>query len=510
MSIYEETHFTLFLQLPIHLKPELLLSVHQAHVQFKGQQAFESLDFHWEKGQQWAIIGDSGRELTAFLETLRGNTVVSKGEIHRPFASTYISEKNQKGEVHSFRDLISYVSQSYEFRNRSHQQNFYFQQRFNSSESEETATVREYLLQDKPKVSGIWTLEKVVKLLRLEHLLDKSLLKLSNGETRRLALALGLMRQPEIFLMDQPMTGLDIKSRQEFGDFLKVLIEDGVHVILTTSANEIPDGITRVGRLNQSGIDQTWPAAEYHFSEKSSSVPSWNWDLLRSLLPYTLPQRESIIRLESVSIGYGQKQILKNLSWVVKPGDRWLLKGANGSGKSTLLSLLIGENPQAYSQNFWLFNRKRGTGESIWEVKRPTGFVAPELSRYFPANQTCRKVILSGLFDTMGLFKKVTHEQETLAAEWLKLFQLENLAEMPLNRLSLEHQRWTLLARALIKKPELLILDEASQGMDEFQRRLFRVTVEKIGEFSPITLVYVSHYTEDIPWQVDKILDLGA
>ena len=492
------------------MKPETLLSVHQAYVKFKGRQAFESLDFQWKKGQQWAIIGDSGRELTAFLETLRGNTVVSKGEIHRPFASVYISKKNQKGEVHSFRDLMSYVSQSYEFRNRSHQQNFYFQQRFNSSESEDTATVREYLLQDKPKVPGQWALEKVVKLLRLEHFLDKSLLKLSNGETRRLALALGLMRQPVIFLMDQPMTGLDIKSRQEFGDFLKVLIKEGVDVILTTSANEIPDGITHVGRLNQSGIDHIWPAQEYHLSEKPASLPFWDWNLLSHLLPKTLPQRESIIRLESVSIGYGQKQILKNLSWEVKPGDRWLLKGANGSGKSTLLSLLIGENPQAYSQNLWLFDRKRGTGESIWELKRPTGFVAPELSRYFPANQTCKKVILSGLFDTMGLFKKVTQEQESLAAEWLKLFNLENLSELPLNRLSLEHQRWTLLARALIKKPELLILDEASQGMDEFQRRLFCATVEKISEFSPITLVYVSHYTEDIPSQVDKVLDLGA
>ncbi len=496
--------------LRIHLKPEILLSVHQAHVQFKGQQAFESLDFCWKKGRHWAIIGNSGRELSAFLEALRGNTVVSKGEIHRPFAADYISEKNQAGEVHSFRDLMSYVSQSYEFRNRSHQQNFYFQQRFNSTESEETATVREYLLQDKPKVSGSWTLEKVVNLLRLEHLLDKSLLKLSNGETRRLALGLGLMRQPMIFLMDQPMTGLDIKSRQEFGDFLKVVIEEGVHVILTTSANEIPEGITHVGRLNQSGIDQIWPASEYDLSEKSSSLPSWDWNLLSWLLPKTFPQRRSIIRLESVSIGYGQKQILNNLSWEVKPGERWLLKGANGSGKSTLLSLLIGENPQAYSQNLWLFDRKRGTGESIWEVKRPTGFVAPELSRFFPANQTCKKVILSGLFDTMGLFKKVNQEQESLGVIWLKLFQLENLAEISLNRLSLEQQRWTLLARALIKQPELLILDEASQGMDEYQRKLFRACVEKIVDLCSITLIYVSHYEEDIPWQVNKILDLGA
>jgi molybdate transport system ATP-binding protein len=237
---------------------------------------------------------------------------------------------------------------------------------------------------------------------------------------------------------------------------------------------------------------------------------SWNWDELDVLLPKSVYQRKSIIKLENVTIKYGDKTILDQFNWEVKPGSRWLLKGPNGSGKSTLLSLLIGENPQAYSQNFWLFDRKRGTGESIWEVKRPTGFVAPELSRYFPSNQTCRKVILSGLFDTMGLFKKVTEAQEVLAAKWMKLFDLESLAQLPISRLSLENQRWTLLARALIKQPELLILDEASQGMDEFQRRLFKDTVQQICELSSMTLVYVSHYSADIPEAVGKVKELGG
>jgi len=490
------------------LAPSLLLSIRQAHVQFKGLQTFDALDFRWEKGQQWAIIGDSGRELTAFLELIRGNAIVSKGEILRPFAAAYVESKNQIGEVHSFRDLMSYVSQRYEFRNRSHLQNFYFQQRFNSSESEETLTVREYLLQENPKIEGIWTFQKVVNLLKLNDLKDKSLLKLSNGETRRLALALGLMRQPKIFLMDQPMTGLDVQSRQEFGDFLKVLISEGMHILLTTSAAEIPEGITHVARIGQAGLIDNWMVQDYKLAEKSSSFPSWDWSLLQSLLPINFPKRDSLIRLNSVNIQYGAKQILENLSWEVKPGERWQLKGANGSGKSTLLSLLIGENPQAYSQDFWLYDRKRGTGESIWDIKRPTGFLAPELGRFFPANQTCRKVVLSGLFDTVGLFKKITPDQKALGQDWLQVFGLENLADLPFNRLSLEHQRWALLARALIKKPEMLILDEASQGMDEYQRKLFRHTIEKILEFCPITLIYVSHYEEDVPNQVKQILEL--
>ncbi len=486
-----------------------LLQITSAQVLTKGRQTFESLEFTWRPGQQWAIIGNSGAELTAFIETIRGNSVVSKGGIIRPFAKEYTQGKTEAGEINSFRDLIAYVSQRYEIRNKSNQQNFYFQQRFNSSESEETATVREYLEEVKAKVAGPWTMEKVSALLQLEHLLDKSVLLLSNGETRRLALGLGLMRQPEIYLMDQPMTGLDVKSRAEFGNVLKAIISEGVHVLLTTSANEIPEGITHVAKLGDGGIKETWLAADFHLTARREQKLAYEWELLDSLLPKNPEENTEVIRLENINIKYGDKQILKNFNWEVRSAERWLLKGANGSGKSTLISLLIGENPQAYSQNFWLFGRKRGTGESIWDVKRPTGFVAPELSRFFPANQTCRKVILSGFFDTMGLFKKVTEEQETLAKSWMKLFHLESVANIPINRLSLENQRWTLLARAVIKQPKLLILDEASQGMDEFQRRLFKDTVQQMCVRSAITLIYVSHYAEDVPEAVEKVMELN-
>ncbi|SFU15882.1 molybdate transport system ATP-binding protein [Algoriphagus locisalis] len=485
-----------------------LINISSAKVVTKGKQVFESLNFNWEKSQNWAIIGTSGADMTAFIETIRGNSVIPTGEIVRPFAKGYTGEKTSSGEINSFRDLIAYVSQRYEIRNKSNQQNFYFQQRFNSSESNDTATVREYLLEVNPKVSGPWTLKNVSELLHLEHLLDKSVLLLSNGETRRLALGLGLMRQPRIYLMDQPMTGLDVKSRAEFGEILKVVISKGVQVLLTTSANEIPEGITHVAKLSGKGIEKSWEVADFHLTAKHEQKLSYDWELLDSLLPKRPNENDEVIRLENLSIKYGEKQILKNLNWEVGSGERWLLKGANGSGKSTLISLLIGENPQAYSQNLWLFGRKRGTGESIWDVKRPTGFVAPELSRFFPANQTCRKVILSGLFDTMGLFKKVSAEQENLAREWMTLFHLEAVENIPINRLSLENQRWTLLARALIKQPKLLILDEASQGMDEFQRRLFKETVQQICERSAITLVYVSHYAEDVPEAVGKVMEL--
>lgn len=485
-----------------------MIEIHSAKVLYGGLKVFDNLNFNWKKGQHWAIVGNSGIELTAFLETLRGNAVVSAGEFHRPFAQDYTLQKNSEGEIHSFRDLVSYVSQKYELKNRSNQQNFYFQQRFNSSESEETLTVKEYLQQVGSKVPGPWTVEKISEILNLGHLLDQSLLKLSNGETRRLVLALGLMRQPTIYLMDHPMTGLDSKTRSEFGAILRNMIREGVHILLTTSAEEIPEGITHVANLDSSGIVQTWTRNSFPQQDHGSSLRKWDWEMLENLIPTIQSINESLIHLKDVTIRYGEKKILNNLNWEVKAGERWLLKGPNGSGKSTLISLLIGENPQAYSQQIFLFGRKRGTGESIWDVKRPIGFVAPELSRYFPPNQTCRKVILSGLFDTMGLFKKTTPEQESKAEAWLTLFGLEAVKDITIQRLPLAQQRWTLLARALIKQPKVLILDEASQGLDDQQRELFRDTVQKICELSSLTLIYVSHYQEDVPDAVIQIKEL--
>ncbi|TDQ18426.1 molybdate transport system ATP-binding protein [Algoriphagus boseongensis] len=491
------------------MNPKVLLQISQAQVNFLGKTTFRNLNFTWESGQHWAIIGNSGQELTAFLETIRDTTHLSQGKISRYFAEDYVAKKTSEGSVHSFRDLISYVSQQYKFRNKSNLQNFYFQQRFNSSEADEAASVKEYILENSPAVPGPWNLENVSKLLRLDHLLDSSILKLSNGETRRLALALGLMRQPLLYLMDQPMTGLDAESREAFGDFLKVIISSGIQVLLTTSSHEIPDGITHIANLSNDGITASLERKNYNLNQVQAYALPWDMNLLGYLLKSPEFDAESVVKLENVSIGYGERKILNSVNWVVKPGERWQLKGKNGSGKSTLISLLIGENPQAYSQNFSLFGRKRGTGESIWDVKRPTGFVAPELVRFFPSNQTVKKVIASGLFDTMGLFKKLNPEQESKVNQWLTLFNLQTFSDLSIHRVPLEKQRWAILARALVKGPELLILDEASQGMDEMQRIIFRDTIQAILEKIPITLIYVSHYQEDIPKAVTKTFELS-
>lgn len=473
-----------------------------------GKSILQNLNFELRRGETWAIISPSSEEQTAFLQTIRGKTILREGQISFPFAEKYLGKMNELGIAHSPQDLISHVSQEYQFRNKSNLQNFYFQQRFNSSEVNEALTVKEYLVSNASNQDGFWTLGKVSTLLNLVDLLDQSILKLSNGETRRLALALGLLRQPLIFLMDQPTTGLDVQSRMKFGVFLEEITTAGVHVILTCSPEEIPSGVTHVGKLLKDGFEAL-KIQEFNKLEQEGTNFPFDQDELISLSKAEVNDSDQLIRLLNVNIKYANKQILKDLSWEVKSGEQWQIKGKNGSGKSTLISLLIGENPQAYANDIWLFGRKRGSGESIWDIKRPTGFVAPELARFFPANQTCRKVILSGFFDTMGLFKKVNEQQENLADRWIKLFALKAVSNVPIQRLAADQQRWTLLARALIKRPKLLILDEASQGLDNRQRYIFKETIDAICRESDLTLIYVSHYDSDVPQAVDRVLDLN-
>jgi len=209
-----------------------------------------------------------------------------------------------------------------------------------------------------------------------------------------------------------------------------------------------------------------------------------------------------------VHVRYGERKILNNIHWVVKKGERWNLSGPNGAGKSTMLSLITADNPQAYSNEIYLFDKRRGSGESIWDIKQKIGFVSPELHLYFDYSATCFEVIASGFFDTIGLFRHLKNEQEEKILLWLKLLQLENIKSKRLSQLSLGEQRKTLLARALVKMPPLLILDEPCQGLDDEQAFYFKNLINQICEAFNTTLVYVSHYKHQIPGCVSHFLEL--
>lgn len=505
------------------------LSIRHATVRYLDKILFPELTFSMEEGTNWAITGRSGAGKTAFLHTILGKFNVVRGGISYPFFETFL--RNNKlperatvstGSHFNYRRLIALVSQQPRFLNKRHLSDFYYQQRFNAWDSEDAATVREYLEETfrdvPPEIRSLATrfpMDWVVENLRLGHLLDKTLIKLSNGETRRLLFAQALLTQPLLLLLDNPFTGLDTATRPFFHELLGRIAGRGTRLIIVTAPGEIPPCITHVLELNDGRISATWTRETYLTRISPSNHPGpWEPDTgklsrVRSAMPPVNAGFRNAVIAEHIHIRYGTTQILDDVSWRVQKGEKWALLGPNGAGKSTLLSLITGDNPQAYANTIYLFDQKRGSGESIWDIKRKIGFLSPEMHQYFMTGSNCLDVVLSGCTDTMQVIpKRITAGDRELALAWMDLLETAGMANRKFKEVSQGSQRLVLLLRALIKNPPLLILDEPCQGLDTEQKAHFKRVIETVFSGDEKTLLYVTHYQEEIPASVDNILHL--
>ena len=214
--------------------------------------------------------------------------------------------------------------------------------------------------------------------------------------------------------------------------------------------------------------------------------------------------------MEGVNVAYGRVHILNDINWTVRQGERWALLGPNGAGKTTLLSLILGDNPQAYANKITLFGRRRGSGESIWEVKRQIGWVAPELHLYYPRGLSCLDVVCSGFFDSVGLHRRPSPEQCEAAGRWMEHLGIPHLTAASFASLSEGQQRLVLMARAVVKEPALLVLDEPCQGLDAEHRDRVLQTVDAIGTRLDSSLIYVTHDPRALPASISHLLRLDG
>ncbi|QEC53136.1 molybdate transport system ATP-binding protein [Anseongella ginsenosidimutans] len=489
------------------------LTLDNIKVVYSAKEAINGLSLQVNEGEQWAITGGSGSGKTTLLETIAGKHLVREGEIHHHYYHRFLQSHTVDDPYFNYKRLIAEVSHQHHFKNRYNLSEFYYQQRFNSADADEAISVKDYL---RDLSSEAHLNAQVIGDLHLEELLDRSLIKLSNGETRRLMFAAALIKRPELLLLDAPFTGLDTATRPYFHELINRLIASGITIVMATSENEIPEGITHVARLDKGKVAGVWKKPEFVAAQGEGAVKELrsetagpDRELLERLLADRRPRTfEYAVRMRQVSVTYGDTPILQGIDWEVKRGECWALSGHNGAGKSALLSLINADNPQAYANDLFLFDKKRGSGESIWDIKKKTGYVSPELHQYFKTQDTCLQVVLSGLFDTLGLIRKCSPEQEARAASWLKALGIAGQAGQPFRRSSLSTQRLTLIARALVKNPPLLILDEPCQGMDAEQVQRIRLLIDAVCRISGTTLIYVSHYTDEIPSCVNKLLKL--
>jgi molybdate transport system ATP-binding protein len=463
-----------------------------------------ALNFNLSEYQRLVVFGESGSGKSTLVDAIAGRVFPKKGKI--------IKDKSKKvvlvNRDYNFHRLVGPVYQ-------------YYQQRFNAFDAALGPTVYEVLQNQVipvgtvnqnsverglPLYSESW-LEEVCENLQIKSLLAQKITSLSNGQTRRTLLALALLQKPDILLLDNPFAGLDVNSRKVLKNILGSLTCG--QIVLVAQEGNVPSCFTHCMVLEGTKIIFEGERASY--SAKSSPTEGLDFSPLEQIPNFNFGSKESFevgIRLINGKVRYGEKMVLNNVNWCVRRGDKWALMGPNGSGKSSLLSLIVGDNPQCYQNQLYLFDKRRGSGESIWEIKQKIGFVSPELHLYFNKQTTVWKVVASGFFDSAGLFTNLSQKQHEIVLAYLSLLKINQFAERKLGQLSFGQQRLVFLARALVKNPPMLILDEPCQGLDYNQMVFFREILNEIVLRQDKTLVFVTHYEEEIPVCVTKKLYL--
>lgn len=399
---------------------------------------------------------------------------------------------------HAHSPLVSF---RHSFKTLSNTSNFYYQQRFNSFDSDDAATVYKWLQEESNGRSGYWTIEKLADRLSLASIMQEEVIKLSNGETRRVLIAAALLKNPTTILLDHPLTGLDQASRSSFNSLLNDILASGIEIIMAVEPRDIPENIGHIAFIEGNRLT-AYPSRDIFLQQHNSEASALPIDegLLKHLLSFRKPGNyQHIVQMQNVSIRNGDRLLIDQVNWTVKPGEHWVLSGPNGAGKSTLLSLITGDNPQAYANQIWLFDRRRGSGESIWDIKQKIGYVSPELFQYFPTDQSCKHVVESGFYDSIGLFRRSDPLRAGIVQQWMHLLHLGDFADRVFSQVPPDVQRLCLLARALVKNPPLLVLDEPTQGLDQPEQEFFTRLIGSIAEQSNSTIIFVSHYEEHIP-----------
>ena len=349
---------------------------------------------------------------------------------------------------------------------------------------------------------------ELVEKFGLSHLLDRAFRKLSTGETRKVMLIRALSSKPDLLILDEPFDGLDADTLAMLQQHLASIIDTTPMVMVLNRFDEMPSFITHVAYLEKDGHDGGKLAFKVDRNDESAFAELYQLLHLKttdlqvpetdpaSKLPALEPQ-QPLVKLTDATIKYGDTVIVDKLNWTIEPGKHWQLSGPNGSGKTGVLSLITGDHPQCYVNDIFVFGFQRGNGESIWQIKQFIGYVSTALQWEYRVSVSCKNVIISGFYDSIGMYTKSTDNQKKIADEWLALLGMSDRADQPFNKLSYGDQRLLLIARAMVKHPPLLILDEPCLGLDDMNRQLVLALIEKICAGQETTVLYVNHHAED-------------
>lgn len=475
---------------------------------------FAGTDWDIRQGEHWALLGPNGAGKSLLAGALAGQVHLAEGRISYWLGDEEIAGYDLGGS-HARRGQVVLVSLAQQQALATRYAG-YHQARWNSSESGGGPAVEDLLsyhslfainpFEVLPEAGDRESLfeghrQRAIELLSLGRLLERRVKQLSNGEMRRLLLARALACGPRLLVLDDPFAGLDRAGRERLHGVLGEVAGETTLVIATARPDEIPTCVTDLLQIEagsvvkRTKVARMAPQARQPGREPATRTPRQ-------------PLGELLVEMTGVSVRYGDALILDSIDFSLRRGEHCALLGPNGAGKSTLLSLLLADNPQAYANDIRLFGKARGSGESIWDIKSRIGWVAPELLMHYPPDWSCLDVTLSGFFASVGLFRRTGLEQEARARETLLWLGLGTVGDKPLRDLSHGHRRLVLLARALVGKPDLVVLDEPCQGLDPEHTALVNQAVDRVALELPVGSIYVSHHEDELPACVTRVLRL--
>lgn len=427
------------------------------------------------------LIGGNGSGKTSVAKALNAELKLVSGS----------APENYHPVLVSFEKQMEWFEKDYEMRNSDC-----------TTAEEEIGITPEFILKDDDQE----LLPKLISGLNLSQLMKKPIRQLSGGEGRKVLLAHALASKPNLIIFDTPFDALDVETRAEL---LKLINEIHTNyatptVLIVNRPSEIPQSLTSMGIISNCSISKLDTRENIEADEDAKALlgTAANPDVLLPKPPSKLAlppiEGDTLVSLKKVTVEY-QRVVLDKLDFEVKKGQQWHIMGPNGAGKSTLLSLITGDNPLVYANDVTVFGYKRGSGESIWDIKKYYGLVSGALHLDYRVNAPAINVVLSGFYDSIGLYSKPSDEEVSLARRWLKLAGLESREHTSFKSLSFGQQRLLLIVRALVKNPPLLILDEPLQGLDGFARALVKSFISYVMHNGNTSILFVSHHEEDLP-----------
>lgn len=447
----------------------------------------ENISADFSEASCWVITGSNGSGKSVLGKIMSGIMKPWKGEITGDAVTGYTSFELQEKviEAEKRKDETLYMQGAVD----------------------EGSRIKDYLqLETHPDKKYA---EKLVNLFNMNPILERGLRFLSTGEFRKVLLLSALLKKPDILVIDDPFDGLDVSSRGHLKEVISDVINHGCRIVFISGRIEdFPPEADRMillseGLLKYSG--EINKGIEIYKEEHSGTKASSGRFVHESIESFenlsdsngNEPSfNDVLIKMVDTSVSYSGRKVLNKFNWEVKRGEKWKISGVNGSGKSTLLSLVNCDNPQSYANDISLFGIKRGSGESVWDIKKKIGFVSGDFQFKYRVRCTVLDAVISGLYDSVGLYNNINESDIAKGEKWLRITGLYSKKGNFFTDLSFGEMRLVLIARAMIKNPEMLILDEPCQGLDSFNRDRILELCEEIGKDRKCTILFVTHDSE--------------